>query len=146
MPPLAGATLLRDDAFTSGSGSTLAAVYTYGSPRVGDADFSDDLSTTRADAAGTGVYRFVDDKDPVPSVLVAWPWSHPGHKLASIFHPTSDSFIIHEEEDLVWLDVNGNAFYGADAQVRFDARWENLDPIVSDHTAYFAALASHAQK
>ena len=80
----------------------------------------------------------------MPSVLPAWPWAHPGHRLTSLFSPTSDSFIVHEEEDLLWLDVSHAVYYGADAQVRFDARWQNLDPIVSDHLAYLVALASHA--
>jgi hypothetical protein len=138
------AAMLHDPAFTpSGETSALAGVYTYGAPRVGDQAFSDDLSVQR-DARGIGLFRFVDDKDPVPSVLPAWPWAHPGHRLASIFAPTSDSFIVHEEEDLIWLDVNAAVYYGGDAQVRFDARWENLDPIVSDHTAYVVALAPHA--
>lgn len=139
---ITAASILRDSAFTRGSSSLLAGTYTFGAPRVGDADFSDDLAT-RGDAAHAGLYRYVDDKDPVPSVLVSWPWSHPGHKLASVFSPTSDSVIVHEEEDLVWLDASGAAYYGGDAQVRFDARWQNLDPIVSDHTAYFKALAPH---
>ena len=138
------ATMLHDSAFTpDGQSSALTAVYTYGAPRVGDQSFSDDLSTA-SEARGIGIFRFVDDKDPVPSVLPAWPWSHPGRRLASFFHPTSDSFIVHEEEDLIWLDASGRAYFAGDAQVRFDARWENLDPIVSDHLAYVTALAPHA--
>ena len=85
---ITAASILRDSAFTRGSSSILAGTYTFGAPRVGDADFSDDLAT-RGDAAHAGLYRYVDDKDPVPSVLVSWPWSHPGHKLASVFSPTT---------------------------------------------------------
>jgi hypothetical protein len=56
-------------------------VYTFGQPRVGDKDFADALNAK----LGSGIYRFVNDRDIVPRV----PLFHDG--LLSLRRPSGPS-------------------------------------------------------
>jgi len=136
---LASATMLHDPAFARVTGPPFAATYTFGAPRVGDAAFSADLAI-EVQVQQAAFFRVVLDKDPVPSTLPANVLSHPGRKRSEGAAPATTSAATHEEDELVWLDPGGVAFFGDDGQDHLASRWINPVPSISDHLGYPASL------